>query len=537
MTGKQQDSDHTEPAWWQREALYQIYPRSFQDSDGDGIGDLPGVMARLDYLAWLGIGAVWLSPVYRSPMLDFGYDIADFTSIDPLFGTLDDFDRLLAGLHARGMRLILDFVPNHTSDRHPWFIAARSSRTNPQRDWYVWSDPAADGGPPNNWLSRFGGSAWQSDETTGQFYYHAFLKEQPDLNWRNPDVRRAMADVLRFWLARGVDGLRVDASAVLIEDDLLRDDPPNPDFDERTPPPERLTRRFTDDRPETLECLGELRRVVDEFDDRVLLGEVQGATDRIARFYSMDSQLLLDLPLNFLLLDTPWDAVSMQAAIDAYVEVVPPDAWPDWILGSHDKPRIASRIGDAQARSAAVLLLTLRGTPIFYAGDEVGMRDVEVPPERVQDPFERLVPGYGLNRDPERAPMRWDAARNAGFTTGRPWLPVGPGVKRCNVAAQSADQASLLSLYRRLLALRRREPALVAGEYEPVRNQGTVLAFCRRRDDRRLLIALNMGSAAREFEFGGRGELVLSTELANEGRRVERALQLQAHEAVILRLE
>jgi alpha-glucosidase len=537
VTPQQKDSEPGALAWWQRGVIYQIYPRSFQDSDGDGIGDLPGLISRLDYLASLGIGAVWLSPVYSSPMLDFGYDIADFTSIDPLFGTLRDFDRLLAGLHARGIRLILDFVPNHTSDQHPWFKEARSSRANPKRDWYVWSDPAANGGPPNNWLSRFGGSAWERDETTGQFYYHAFLKEQPDLNWRNPEVRRAMADVLRFWLERGVDGFRVDASAVLIEDDLLRDDPPNPDADEEAPPPERLTRRFTDDRPETLECLGELRRVVDEFSDRVLLGEVQGETDRIARFYSTDHQRLLHLPLNFLLLDTPWDAVSMQAAIDAYVAVVPENAWPDWILGSHDKPRIATRVGDAQARVAAVLLMTLRGTPIFYAGDEIGMPNVEVPRERVQDPFERLVPGYGLNRDPERAPMRWDSSRNAGFTSGCPWLPIGPDVERRNVAAQSANDRSLLALYRRLLALRRDEPALVAGKYEPVRNQGSVFAFRRCLGERRLLIALNMTSEACTFECGARGEVLLSTCVRKGGARIEGALRMQADEAVILKLD
>jgi alpha-glucosidase len=532
MTGPEACGART---WWQRAAIYQVYPRSFQDSNGDGIGDLPGLIARIDYLAWLGIGAVWLSPVYRSPMADFGYDIADFTSIDPLFGSLQDFARLVAGLHARGIRLILDFVPNHTSDQHPWFVEARSSRTNPKRDWYVWCDPDRDGGPPNNWLSRFGGSAWQWDEQTGQFYYHAFLEEQPDLNWRNPEVRRAMADVLRFWLERGVDGFRVDASAVLMEDDLLRDDPPNRDADEQTPPPERLVRRFTDDRPETLECLAELRRTVDEFPARVLLGEVQGATDRIARFYASDHQHLLHLPLNFLLLDTPWDAVSMQAAIDAYLQAVPADAWPDWIIGSHDHSRIATRIGDAQARVAAVLLMTLRGTPIFYAGDEIGMRDVAIAPENVQDPFERLVPGYGLNRDPERAPMRWDCSRNAGFTTGRPWLPLGPAIEQCNVATQRADDHSLLSLYRRLLTLRREEPALIAGEYQPLRNQGSVLAFWRKLGQRRLLVAANMASDPQRFECGARGDILLSTIACNDGKCVAGAVLLHADEAVVLR--
>jgi alpha-glucosidase len=533
VTSDDRARNQTELAWWQREAIYQIYPRSFQDSNGDGIGDLPGVIARMDYLAWLGIGAVWLSPVYRSPMADFGYDIADFTSVDPLFGTLDDLDRLLAGLHSRGMRLILDFVPNHTSDQHQWFIDARSSRDNPKRDWYVWSDPDPTGAPPNNWLSRFGGSAWEWDETTQQFYYHAFLKEQPDLNWRNPEVRRAMADVLRFWLERGVDGFRVDASAVLIEDALLRDDPPNADADERTPPPERLTRRFTDDRPETLECLAELRDVVDTFPDRVLLAEVQGAADRIARFYSVDHRRLLHLPLNFLLLDTPWDAASMQAAIDAYVQVVPADAWPDWILGSHDKPRIATRIGTAQARVAAMLLMTLRGTPIFYSGDEIGLRDVHIPPERVQDPFERFVPGYGLNRDPERAPMRWDSSPKAGFTTAEPWLPIGEDVERCNVAVQRADEHSLLALYRCLLALRRREPALVSGGYEPLRSRGPVLAFRRCLPDRNLLVLLNMGDLPQKFECG-HGELLVSTRMVGGGKRVEGALQLEANEGAIV---
>jgi alpha-glucosidase len=538
VTCTRQDGELRSLAWWQREAIYQVYPRSFQDSDGDGIGDLPGLLSRMDYLAWLGVGAVWLSPLYRSPMLDFGYDIADFTSVDPLFGTLADFDRVLAGLHERGIRLVLDFVPNHTSDQHQWFIEARSSRADPKRDWYVWSDPAGDGGPPNNWLSRFGGSAWEWDETTGQFYYHAFLKEQPDLNWRNPEVRRAMADVLRFWLQRGVDGFRVDASAVLIEDALLRDDPPNPDFDqEHMPPPERLTRRFTDGRPETLECLAEFRQVIDAFTDRVLLGEVQGDTERIARFYSSDHQKLLHLPLNFLLLDTPWDAVSMQAAIDAYVQVVPPDAWPDWILGSHDKSRIATRVGSAQARLAAMLLMTLRGTPVFYAGDEIGMPDIEVAPEQVQDPFERLVPGYGLNRDPERAPMRWDGTRNAGFTTGKPWLPICPELKCRNVAAQSADERSILNLYRRLLALRRSEPALVGGDYEPVRNQNSVFAFCRRLGDSHLLIVLNMKNVACAFAFGARAEVLLSTTSLNQCQRVETSFQLQADEGVILKVE
>jgi alpha-glucosidase len=391
--------------WWQRAVVYEIAPISFQDSNGDGKGDLPGLLDRIDYLHWLGVDAIWLTPVFRSPMLDLGYDIADFCAIDPLFGTLQDFDTLVERLHGRDMRLILDFVPNHTSDRHPWFVESRATLTGPKRAWYVWADAGLGGGPPNNWLSRFGGSAWQWDEKTEQYYYHSFLIEQPDLNWRNPEVRERMAEVLRFWLRRGVDGFRVDASAVLAEDDLLRDDPPNPDCRDDTPSPQRLKRIFTDDRPESMHYLEELRRVVDEFDDRVLAGEVQGKTDRIGHFYGA-AKPRLHLPLNCALLDTPW--------------ALPADAWPDWVIGGHDKRRVTSKIGQAQARILAMLIMTLRGTPFLFAVDELGMEQVPIPPERVQDPFEKLVGGYGLNRDPERSPMRWDGSPAGASPKGSP---------------------------------------------------------------------------------------------------------------------
>jgi alpha-glucosidase len=483
------------PPWWQGAVIYQIYPRSFQDSDGDGIGDLPGLRSRVDHLRDLGIGAVWLSPVYPSPMLDFGYDISDFTGVDPLFGSMRHLDAVVDALHARDIRLILDFVPNHTSSQHPWFLASRSSRSSPQRDWYVWSDPSPGGGPPNNWLSRFGGSAWTLDRATGQYYYHAFLAEQPDLNWRNPAVRDAMKDVLRYWMRRGVDCFSVDASAVLAEDALLRNDPVDPEWDDTQPPPERLKRTFTDDRNETLTYLAELREVTDEFPNRVLLGEVQGDTDRIGRFYSSRGRKLFHLPLNFVLLDVPWDVDSVAAAIDAYLSAIQDRGWPNWILGSHDKCRIATRIGDAQARVAAMLLFTLPGTPIFYAGDEIGMRNVPIPSAEARDPFERLVPGFGLNRDPERAPMRWDASANAGFTSGTPWLPVGDNVAACNVSTQREDDRSMLNLYRRLIQLRRNNSVLSAGTFEPARSHGHVMLCSRREPGGEFSVALNLSDA------------------------------------------
>ncbi|HYD73694.1 MAG TPA: alpha-amylase family glycosyl hydrolase [Candidatus Binatia bacterium] len=524
-----------EQPWWQRAVFYEITVSSFQDSDGDGKGDLPGLIQRLDYLEWLGVDALWLTPIYPSQMLDLGYDIDDYCAVHPMFGTLADFDRLLELLHARGMRLILDFVPNHTSDQHAWFRESRSSRSNPKRDWYVWADPAPNGGPPNNWLSRFGGSAWEWDDFTRQYYYHAFLREQPDLNWRNPDARAAIADALRFWLRRGVDGFRLDACAVLVEDEFLRDDPPDLEADEKTPPPQRLKRTFTDDTPETMSQLEELRRVVDEFADRVIAGEVQGDTDRIGHFYG-NSSPRLHLPLNDALIDTPWDALSLQAAVYAYLKAVPEQGWPDWLIGGHDKLRMASKTGQAQARVLAMFLFTIKGTPFFYMGDELGMERVEIASNQVQDIFEKRVGGYGLNRDPERTPMRWDASEKAGFTTGEPWLPLGEGVAERNVATLRQDERSILWLYRTLIRLRRLEPALVAGDYTPLRSRDDVFAFLRSAEDATLLIALNLAPEARKYEGGWDGRLLVSTYLDRSGIALSGALALRPNEGVVVKL-
>jgi alpha-glucosidase len=522
-------------AWWQRAVFYEIAPISFQDSNGDGEGDLPGLITRIEYLEWLGIDAVWLTPIYRSPMLDLGYDISDFCAVDRRFGKLEDFDRLLALLHERHIRLILDFVPNHTSDQHPWFYESRSSRTNPKRDWYVWADAGPDGGPPNNWLSRFGGSAWRWDDATGQYYYHSFLEEQPDLNWRNTEVRQAMADVLRFWLRRGVDGFRVDASAVLIEDHLLRDDPPEPDATSQTPPPQRLKRVFTDDRRESLACLEEIRQVLDEFEDRVLAGEVQGKTDRIGHFYGSERPRL-HLPLNFLLLDTPWDALSLQANIDAYLNAIPHKAWPDWVIGGHDKRRAASKTGQAQARVLAMLLLTLPGTPFLFAGDELGMEQVDIPKDRTMDPFEKLVGGYGLSRDPQRTPLQWDDSHAAGFTTGTPWLPVAPDFRDRNVARLQKETRSILWLYRRLIDFRRTEPSLTAGTYVPIRSEHGVLLYKRVQEGHQTLIALNLTADPRRAATHTAGTLRLSTHLDRTDIAVDTSLLLRPNEGVIVTL-
>jgi len=434
--------------WWRDGAIYQVYPRSFQDSDGDGIGDLEGVRRRLPYLRWLGVDGVWLSPFYRSPMADFGYDVSDHCDVDPAFGTLEDFDALAADAHRLGLKLILDYVPNHTSIEHPWF------REHPER--YLWADAV-----PNNWVSVFGGPAWERHGD--RFYYHAYLPEQPDLDWRRDDVRTAMLDVLRFWCERGADGFRIDALRQLFKDDRRRDNPLRPGWHAGDDPYDRLIPEFTTDRPEVQDAIRAFRETVGE--ERLLLGELYLPIERLVAYYASG----LDMPANLHLLSTPWTPRDVAALVERYEAALPEDAWPNWVLGNHDRPRLASRVG--QPRAAAYLLLTLRGTPTLYYGDELGMRDVDIAPDRRVDPW-----AFG-NRDPCRTPMQWDAAGS--FTTAQPWLPFAPDHATVNVEAQREDPGSLLSLYRRLLALRRSEPDLLTGAYRTLEADDRVLRFAR----------------------------------------------------------
>ncbi len=477
--------------------IYQIYPRSFQDSDGDGVGDLAGIELRLDYLATLGIDAIWLSPIYPSPMADFGYDVADYCDISPMFGDLDGFDRLLAAVHERGIKLLLDFVPNHSSDIHPWFVESRSSRMNPKRDWYIWRDPAPGGRPPNNWISDFGGSSWEWDETTGQYYLHAFLKEQPDLNWRHPELREAMIGVLRFWLDRGVDGFRIDVLWHIIKDATLRDNPINEDWTPDRTQRDRLIQLYSTDQPEAHEIAAEFRALADSYGDRVLIGEIYLPNERLARWFGTADSPEVHLPVNFGLIENAWDAVSLRRMIADYEASLPEFGWPNWMFGSHDAPRIAARVGDAQARVAAMLLLTLRGTPTLYQGDEIGIGEVPIPRDRVHDPQDLRQPDLGIGRDRSRTPVRWDDSVYAGFSSVDPWLPLGDDWRVRNVAAQDRDSGSTLVLYRSLLSLRRRHAALAIGDLLLMDAAEDVLAFQRQHDDERLLVALNLGDQPR----------------------------------------
>jgi alpha-glucosidase len=522
--------------WWRHGVFYQIYPRSFQDSGADGAGDLKGIIARLPYVQALGVDAIWLSPIFPSPMADFGYDIADYIGIDPLFGTMGDFDALVAAAHQSGLKVILDLVPNHTSDEHPWFIESRSSRDNPKRDWYIWREPAADGGPPNNWMSEFGGSAWAWDAATRQYYYHAFLAQQPDLNWRNPQVREAIHEVMRFWLRRGVDGFRVDVIWHLIKDAAFRDNPPNPDFREGQPPHQKVMPLHTTDQPEVHEVIAGMRRVVDEFNSRVLIGEIYLPPDRLVAYYGSDLGGA-HLPFNFALLSAPWNARGIEKIIFDYESALPAGAWPNWVLGNHDRPRVASRVGPDQARVAAMLLLTLRGTPTLYYGDEIGMHQVAIAPDQVRDPFEKNVPGIGVGRDGCRTPMQWDATPYAGFSTSPPWLPVADDFAHENVVNLDADSRSILSLYKALIDLRKKLPQLQFGDYVPVAAQGDLLLYRRQHDGNATLIALNLGAepvSIASDATGFDGEILLSTLLDRQGERLRGKLDLRGNEGVII---
>jgi alpha-glucosidase len=527
-----------EMEWWQQAVIYQIGVRSFFDANGDGVGDLPGLISKLDYVRMIGAEAIWLSPIFPSPWADAGYDVSDFRDIHPQLGRLEDFDRLVGEAHRRGIRIILDWLLNHTSNKHPWFEEARSSRDSRYRNWYVWADAKPDGSPPNNWLSVFGGSAWTLDEKTGQHYFHAFLPEQPDLNWRNPEVPAAMQDAMRFWLARGVDGFRVDAVDMLLENPDLPDNPPNPSFDPSGPLDAAVFQVYNRNQPGVHQHIAALRNVCSEFPECVLLGEAYTSPEELARYYGTPAQPELHLPLNPQLLSRSWDAEEIAKAIERYLAAVSPCGWPNWAWGNHDFHRLGSRVSTDQRRVAAMLLLTLRGTPIIYYGEEIGMHDVEVPRERAEDPQGKTQ--RTRNRDVARTPMQWNDGPNAGFTTGTPFFPIADDYGQVNIASQERDPRSLLAVYRQLIALRKAEPALREGFQTPVVRRTPLLFFRRELPDRRLAVVLNMGADDLSFDFrevGPKAHLLLSTFLDRGDELLEQKIYLRGNEGLILVLE
>ncbi|TDC48708.1 DUF3459 domain-containing protein [Jiangella ureilytica] len=530
--------------WWRGAVVYECHLPSFRDGSGDGIGDLDGLIQGLDYLRELGIDAVWTGPFYRSPLLDQGFDVSDFLDVEPVFGTLETFDRLVAAAHERGIRVIVDYIPNHTSDQHPWFVASRSSRDDPKRDWYVWRDPAPGGGVPNNWTSEAGGSVWEFDEPTGQYYLHSHLVEQPDLNWRNPDVRKALLDVLRFWLDRGADGVRIDVAHMLMKDPEFRDNPAAPggnhnEFDLQHPDFGTQLHVYDRRHPDTFTALADIRAVADEYPgSRLTIAEIEAMPwADWAEYYTAG----MHLPFPFRLLETHWRADLLRSELSGLYAALPDGAWPIVALGNHDRVRLATRLGPAQARVAAVLLLTLAATPCLLYADELGLTDQPVPVERQRDYFARTH--GGVSRDPSRTPMPWNDGVNGGFSPAPEaslWLPVSRDLARLNVEAQVRDPESMLRLYRALTRLRHASPAVRRGSITFDAGTESVLAYRRTEGSDRKLVLLNLTDRPATVPLPVDGRVLLSTAspAGAPARRVAAGeFALAADEAVVIDVE
>jgi alpha-glucosidase len=488
--------------WWQHAVFYEVYPRSFADSNNDGVGDVKGITSKLDYLKQLGVDALWITPCFPSPQVDFGYDVSDYENIDPMYGTLADFDELVSEAKKCGIRIILDFVVNHTSERHKWFLDSKSSRTSKYRDWFIWRDGKGPDQPPNNWTSTFGGSAWKFDATTGQWYYHYFYAEQPDLNWRNPAVKEAMMDVTRFWYKRGVAGFRLDAVDSLFEDPDLKDNPVLPGKDKFGMP---NTKEINNKKlPEVHDVLRDLRKVADEH-GAVLIGETWTKDVSELKQYYGEHNNELQMPMDLML--TEFKELSATKWREHIAAVEGAGGWPVFVISNHDIVRSYTRYGDGThnddiAKMMAALYLTLRGTPIMYYGEEIGMENNDPSKEEVKDPIGRRGWPLEKGRDGERTPMQWNDGKNAGFTKGKPWLPVPPSYKTHNVQAEAKDPNSILSFYRQLLALRHEHAALLDGDYAPLNSDDpNVLTYLRRYKEEAVLVVVNLSGAEQKVRF------------------------------------
>lgn len=533
----------TKSPWWKSAVIYQVYLRSFQDSNADGIGDLGGLIQRLDYLAWLGVDVIWITPFFSSPMADFGYDVSDHTNVDPIFGSLEDLDKLIRQLHDLGMKIVIDFVAAHTSDQHPWFLESRSSRSSPKRNWYLWKDATSQGAPPNNWIGRFDGqSAWEWDETTQQYYLHSFLKEQPDLNWRDPDCERAMLGILDFWLQRGVDGFRVDAAYRAYKDPEFRDNPINVDWRNGMEPSDRLHEVYNKNVPDIHSFNRLVRSFVDARGEHLLIAELYKPLELIVKHYGNNDEFHLPLNSELMSDDLIWEADHIRELVERFERLLPENAWPNWSLGNHDKHRFASRFGREQARIGIMLLLTLRGTPTVYYGEELGMEDAWIPAEHIQDPWELKAPGIGVGRDPERTPMLWDQSLHAGFCRPEvlPWLPVTIDNTTSTVEEQQNQPRSFLSMTRAVLALRKHFSCLKVGDYQSLYAPADLLCFCRSNQDDRVLVALNFSDRFHVWmlplEWRQKTTVLLSTAMDRRGGRLGDHVELRAHEGIILGL-
>jgi len=537
----------TEVPWWRGAVIYQIYPRSFQDTDGDGVGDLPGIIERLDYVARLGVDAIWIAPFFTSPMADFGYDIADYRDVDPLFGSLADFDALLAKAHGLGLKVMIDQVLSHTSAEHAWFRESRQSRDNPKADWYVWADAREDGGPPNNWLSLFGGSAWQWEPRRGQYYLHNFLTAQPDLNFHHPDVRAAVLDNVKFWLDKGVDGLRLDAINFCFHDAQLRDNPPKPKD-------KRVGRGFSPDnpyafqyhyynntQPENIPFLEQLRALLDRYRDVAALGEIS-SEDSLATMAEYTSGRRLHMGYSFELLTDDFSAAYIRGTVQR-LEAQMTEGWPCWAISNHDVERVLSRWGDGHpsapmANMLTAMLCSLRGSVCVYQGEELGLTEAEVPYEALRDPYGIAFWPQFKGRDGCRTPMPWRDDSHAGFSSGAPWLPVPEEHRVLAVSHQEQDASSTLNGFRAFMRWRRDQPALRWGEIRFLDTVEPVLAFVRSLGDEVLLVAFNLsgGEIALPLALPGTVSLVEGHGLP-QGRVADGELRLPGYGTVFARLD
>ena len=522
------------PWFWQGVA-YEIYPRSFYDSNGDGVGDLKGITAKLDYLRQLGIGAIWLCPFYTSPMADFGYDVADYYDVDPVFGSLEDFSELVQQAHTRGIKVLVDLVVNHTSDEHSWFKESRESRDNPKRDWYLWQPPHPSGSPPNNWRSVFGGSAWEYDSMTSQYYLHSFSVKQPDLNWTNPEVRAAIKSVITFWLNLGVDGFRADAVNWMSKDMLLRDDPPNPtapqsnkfDYD-------ALQHKFSEEGPQLYNYLKDITEDFGNYSGRFVVVEVSpNSSDQVQeylKFYEYVDERHC-APFIFEPIFFSNEIMRLKDFVDRFQSQLKPDYLPIYTLGTHDKPRLASRVGSGPLRLMAMMQLTLPGMPFIYYGEEIGMHDVVIPAGQQKDIM------YGSqSRDASRTPMQWDISRNAGFSQGLPWLPVSDDYTELNVQVELAQSGSLLHFYRALIRLRNDSPVLRYGAYQGLDLGNDIYGYARHLDGQRMVVVMNFRSESATVPLGElKGRIILATDATPP--ELSGVLQLGAEQGVIIALE
>jgi alpha-glucosidase len=525
-------------------SLYEIYVRSFYDSNGDGVGDLPGIIEKLDYLAGskssLGISAIWLTPFYPSPMADFGYDVTDHCNVDPLFGSLDDFKKLLKEAHSRSLQVLVDFIPNHTSNQHPWFNESKASIDSPYRSWYVWRDPKPDGSPPNNWRSIIGEPAWEFDKTTNQYYLHSFLPEQPDLNWENSEVRQAMKKVLQFWSKLGVDGFRIDSMEWVSKDPELRDDPIDPHFSAEVDPNayHSLLHLNSKRGPHLDEYLEEIAEIIHDYPHQLILIESHphnwDDSGAYLRFYQ-DSSAAAIAPFNFEALSSPWEANSYRTFVDHFQGVLKTHYLPVYAFGNHDTSRLASRIGIAAAPTAAMLQLGLPGIPIIYYGDELGMVDEVIDSTLLKDRFGMTSPSSGLGRDPERTPLSWNDNANGGFTTGSPWLPVATNFKDINVATELKESSSLLNLYRQLIMLRNKTNVFEQGSYESYSLGKDIFCFQRFLDDEDYVVVLNFSDQPISVNNPiTDGVIVLSTYLDKYNLKLSGQFLLLPNEGLII---